>query len=215
MRTRVKYCGMTRVEDAIAAAELGVDAIGVVMTRQSRRFAGITTANAIRRALPPFVSVVALFMDDDPAFVAEAVSALAPDWLQFHGSESGPDCVRYGRPYLKAVPMGAGGAWRAIVAGHAHARAFLFDGHAVGEQGGSGTRFDWSLLPQDIDRPIVLAGGLTPENVGAAIRAARPYGVDVSSGIEAGRPGCKDAERMRQFMAAVRSADEEFSGSKS
>src|SRR5215475_7596546 len=141
-RTRIKFCGMTRVEDALAAVELGVDAIGVVLTRRSRRCAGIERAREIRRALPPFVASVALFMDDDVAFVQEAVSAVAPDWLQFHGSEAAADCVRYGRPYLKAVAMG-GGDWRAMLDAHPRAAAFLLDGHVVGGQGGSGRTFDW------------------------------------------------------------------------
>lgn len=207
-RTRIKFCGVTRAEDALAAAALGVDAVGFVLTRRSRRFAGIERAREMRRALPPFVMAVALFMDDDVSFVSEAVAAVAPDLLQFHGSEAAPDCVRYGRPYLKAVAMRDGlGDWRRLVDSHAQATGFLFDGHAAGEQGGSGQSFDWALLPRDAGKPVVLAGGLTPENVGAAIRAVRPWAVDVSSGIEA-QPGTKDIDRMRRFIAAVRTADE-------
>jgi len=207
-RTRIKFCGVTRAEDAMAAAALGVDAVGFVLTRKSRRFAGIERARQMRRALPPFVTAVALFMDDDVSFVSEAVAAIAPDLLQFHGSEAAPDCVRYGRPYLKAVAMRDGLVdWRRLVDSHAQATGFLFDGHAAGEQGGSGRSFDWSLLPRDAGKPVVLAGGLTPENVAAAIRAVRPWAVDVSSGIEA-EPGLKDIDRMRRFIAAVRTADE-------
>jgi phosphoribosylanthranilate isomerase len=203
-RVRVKFCGFTRREDALAAAALGVDAIGLVLTRRSKRFAGIGNARDIRRALPPFVTVVTLFMDDEPAFIAEAIAAVRPDLLQFHGSEQAPDCVRYGLPYLKAVAMGQGGDWRAVVAAHPQAAGFLFDGNAAGEQGGSGKRFDWAQLPASMSAPMILAGGLTPENVGEAIRAAHPYAVDVSSGIES-EPGVKDAEKMRRFVAAVRS----------
>ena len=207
-RTRIKFCGITRVEDALAAADLGVDAIGLVLTRRSPRCVAIERARAIRRALPPFLAAVTLFMDDEIAFVAEAVSAIAPDLLQFHGSEPAADCVRYGRPYLKAVAMRDGLVdWRRLVDSHAQATGFLFDGHAAGEQGGSGRSFDWSLLPRDAGKPVVLAGGLTPENVAAAIRAVRPWAVDVSSGIEA-EPGLKDIDRMRRFIAAVRTADE-------
>jgi phosphoribosylanthranilate isomerase len=204
-RTRIKFCGMTRVEDALAAVELGVDAIGVVLTARSKRFAGLERAREIRRAVPPFVALVALFMDDEPAFVSEAVSRVAPDLLQFHGSETAPDCVRYGRPYLKAIAMG-GGAWRAAIDAHPRAAGFLLDGHGAGEQGGSGRTFDWTAVPRDAGRPLVLAGGLSAENVGRAIAAARPYAVDVSSGIEAA-PGVKDADKMRRFIAAVRAAD--------
>lgn len=205
-RTRIKFCGMTRVDDALAAVELGVDAIGIVLTSRSRRFAGIERAREIRRAVPPFVAVVALFMDDEPAFVAEAVSRVAPDLLQFHGSEAAPDCVRYGRPYLKAVAM-RGGGWRAAFAAHPHAAAFVLDGHGAGEQGGSGQTFDWAAVPRDGGRPLVLAGGLVADNVGTAIATARPYAVDVSSGIET-EPGVKDQDKMRRFIAAVKAADE-------
>ncbi|HEY2396474.1 MAG TPA: phosphoribosylanthranilate isomerase [Rudaea sp.] len=207
-RTRVKFCGVTRIDDALAAAALGVDAIGFVLTRKSRRFAGIERARQMRRALPPFVMAVALFMDDDVSFVSEAVAAVAPDLLQFHGSEAALDCVRYGRPYLKAVAMRDGlDDWQMLVDSHAQAAGFLFDGHAAGEQGGAGRRFDWSALPRDPGKPVVLAGGLTPENVGVAIRAVRPWAVDVSSGIES-EAGLKDMDKMRRFIAAVRMADE-------
>ena len=203
-RVRVKFCGFTRRDDALAACALGVDAIGMVLTTRSKRFAGIANARDIRRALPPLVTVVTLFMDDEPAFIAEAITTVRPDLLQFHGSEQAPDCVRYGLPYLKAVAMGQGGDWRAVVAAHPQAAGFLFDGNAAGEQGGSGKRFDWAQLPASMSAPMILAGGLTPENVGEAIRAAHPYAVDVSSGIES-EPGVKDAEKMRRFFAAVRS----------
>jgi len=204
-RVRVKFCGFTRREDALAASALGVDAIGLVLTPRSKRFAGIANARDIRRALPPFVAVVTLFMDNEPGFIAEAIATVRPDLLQFHGSEEAPDCVRYGLPYLKAVAMGSAGQvdGRAVVAAHPQAAGFLFDGNAAGEQGGSGQRFDWARLPAGLSAPVILAGGLTPENVGEAIRAAHPYAVDVSSGIESS-PGVKDLEKMRRFVAAAR-----------
>ena len=205
-RTRIKFCGMTRVEDALAAVELGVDAVGVVLTRASKRCVPIERAREIRRAMPPFVAAVTLFMDDDTAFVAEAVATVAPDLVQFHGGETAADCVRYGRPYLKAVAMG-GGDWRGVIAAHGQAAGFVLDGHAAGESGGSGKTFDWSAVPSAIGKPVVLAGGLTPDNVGAAVRAVGPWAVDVSSGIESA-PGTKDRDRMRRFIAAVREADE-------
>jgi phosphoribosylanthranilate isomerase len=214
-RTRIKFCGITRNEDALAAANLGVDAIGLVLTRRSPRCVTIDQARAIRRALPPFLAVVTLFMDDEIGFIAEAVSAVAPDLLQFHGSETAADCVRYGRPYLKAVPMASAASvrqgtpsaddWRAVIASHPGAAAFVLDGHAAGGQGGSGNRFDWSIEVR-AGKPLLLAGGLTEANVGEAIRAARPYAVDVSSGIEA-TLGVKDPEKMRRFVAAVRTCD--------
>ena len=206
LRTRIKFCGMTRVEDALAAVALGVDAIGVVLTDKSKRYAGIERARDIRMVLPPFVDLVALFMDDMPGFIAEAVAAVQPDLLQFHGIETAQDCVRFRVPYLKAIAMGGGVDPAEVVRAHPAATGFLLDGHAVGEQGGSGKTFDWSATVQAFSKPIVLAGGLTAQNVGAAIRAMRPYAVDVSSGIESA-PGIKDAAKLRAFIDAVRAAD--------
>lgn len=206
LRTRIKFCGMTRIEDMQAAVALGVDAIGVVLTEKSRRFAGIERAVEIRMGLPPFVDLVALFMDDQPGFIAEAVAAIQPDLLQFHGGETAEECVRYRVPYLRAVAMGGGVDPSEIVRAHPAAAGFVLDGHAAGEQGGSGRTFDWSTAADAFTKPVVLAGGLNAQNVGAAIRAARPYAVDVSSGIESA-PGIKDAAKLRDFVAAVRAAD--------
>lgn len=206
LRTRIKFCGMTRIEDVHAAIALGVDAIGVVLTDRSKRFAGIERAVEIRMLLPPFVDLVALFMDDMPGFIAEAVAAVQPDLLQFHGIETAEECVRYRVPYLKAVAMGGGVDPIEVVRAHPAAAGFLLDGHAAGEQGGSGKSFDWSTAVRAFAKPVVLAGGLNADNVGAAIRAVRPYAVDVSSGIESA-PGIKDAARLRAFVDAVRAAD--------
>lgn len=205
-RTRIKFCGIVRLEDALAAAALGVDAIGLVLTPRSKRCLAPTRAREIRAALPPFVTVVTLFNDDDPAFVAAAIAAVAPDLVQFHGSESAADCVRYGRPYLKSVAMGGTVDLDAIVAAHPQAAGVLLDSHVAGGQGGSGKTFDWSRIPKEFPRPLVLAGGLTPENVGEAIHAVRPFAVDLASGIESA-PGIKDADKMRRFVAAVRECD--------
>ena len=204
-RTRIKFCGITRMQDAQAAAALGVDAIGLVLTRKSPRFVEIAQAREIRRLLPPLVSAVALFMDDEPAWIAQAIAAIAPDLLQFHGGETAADCVRYGRRYLKAVPMGDGADVLDMVAAHPAAMGFLLDGHGAGEQGGRGKPFDWSRVPANLQRPVLLAGGLTCDNVASAIRAARPYAVDVSSGIESA-PGLKDPEMMRRFVEEVQRA---------
>lgn len=201
-RARVKFCGMTRVADALAAAALGVDAVGVVLTERSKRFAGIARAREIRDALPPFVTLVSLFMDDEPGFIAQAVAEVQPGLLQFHGSETALDCVRYGVPYIKAVAMADGVDPAELMREHPQARGFLLDGHASGEQGGSGKTFDWSMAALPFDRPVLLAGGLTAHNVVAAIRAVRPYAVDVSSGIESA-PGIKDLQKMRRFVAAL------------
>jgi phosphoribosylanthranilate isomerase len=206
-RVRIKFCGMTRLEDAQAAADLGVDAIGLVLTRRSKRFPGIDNARRIRRSLPPFVATVALFWNDDPAFIVEAIAAIRPDLLQFHGSEEAPDCVRYGLPYLKAIGMsGSPVDVSTLIAAHPQAAGILFDGNASGEQGGAGHAFDWSRVPRDCGKPVLLAGGLASENVGDAIRAVSPYAVDVASGIESA-PGIKDRDKMQRFIAAVRSSE--------
>jgi phosphoribosylanthranilate isomerase len=204
-RVRIKYCGFTRIEDATFAAALGVDAIGLVLTRKSKRFAGIDAARAIRTSLPPFVAAVALFMDDEPAWIEQTIAVVKPQLLQFHGSESAMECKRYGYPYLKAVAMADANAMSAAMAEHADASGWLLDSHAPGEQGGSGRAFDWTRVPKTPARPLILAGGLTCDNVGSAIRAAQPYAVDVSSGIESA-PGIKDQEKMRRFAEEVKRA---------
>ena len=210
--TRIKCCGMTRVEDALLAARLGADAIGLVFTARSKRRVSLEQARAIRRALPPFVDAVALFMDDDAAFVADVIAAVQPDLLQFHGGEADDWCAQFGRRYLKAIAMGEGTAALPRLQDYPHAVALLLDGHAAGEAGGSGKAFDWSLLPRDLAQPVILAGGLHAGNVGAAIRAARPWAVDVASGVESA-PGIKDAAKLAAFVAAVHVTDREFAPS--
>lgn len=201
--TRIKFCGMTRAEDVCLAVELGVDAVGFVLTRRSRRFVEPAAARALRDLLPPFVSAVALLMDDAPAWVEEAIRTVRPDLLQFHGGEDGAFCTRFDRPYLKAVPMASVGDLPAYAAGHPQACGFLLDSHAAGQPGGSGQPFDWNRVPVGFDRPLVLAGGLHADNVAEAVRTLRPWAVDVSSGIESA-PGIKDPPRMRDFVRAVR-----------
>ncbi len=205
MRVRIKFCGITRAEDADAAITAGVDALGFVLTRRSRRHVEPAEAAKIARALPPFISTVALFMDDDPDWIDEAIDNLNPDLLQFHGNESPEDCERHACPYLKAVPMGSISDVPGYAAAYTGATGLLLDANAIGEAGGSGHAFDWTRVP-DLSKPMILAGGLDAMNVGRAIRLTRPYGVDVSSGIEAS-PGIKDARRMRDFVAAVRAAN--------
>lgn len=204
--TRIKCCGMTRVEDALLAARLGADAIGLVFSARSRRRLTPAQGQAIARALPPFVTTVALFMDDDAAYVREVIAAVQPDLLQFHGGESDPWCADFERPFVKAIAMGEAApderAWRA----YPHAVALLLDGHATGEAGGSGKAFDWSRAPVDLEQPLVLAGGLGPHNVARAIEVARPWAVDVASGIEAA-PGIKDPDKLVAFIEAVRAVD--------
>jgi phosphoribosylanthranilate isomerase len=204
--TRIKFCGITRAEDARRAADLGVDAIGLVFTRKSHRFVGLTQARAIRRALPLFVTAVALFMDDEPGWIEEVIADMQPDLLQFHGSEAPGFAASFARPYIKAVPMASVNDVAAYAAQHPGASGFLLDSHAGGAPGGRGTAFDWTRAPRNLDRRIVLAGGLDARNVAQAIALVRPYAVDVSSGIEFA-PGIKDAAEMRCFVDAVRAAD--------
>lgn len=203
--TRIKCCGMTRIEDALLAAQLGADAIGVILTARSKRRVDIAQARAICAALPPFVSTVALFMDDEAALVREVIDVVQPDLLQFHGNESDAWCAQFGRHYLKAIAMGDGAAALPRLHDYPGAAALLLDGHGLGEAGGSGKAFDWSLMPTDLKQPLILAGGLTAENVAAAVRIARPWAVDVSSGIESA-PGIKDSAKMAAFVQAVRVA---------
>jgi phosphoribosylanthranilate isomerase len=201
--TRIKCCGLTRIDDVRRAAQLGADALGFVMTRKSRRFVEPAQAASLRGAVPPFVTTVALVMDEEPAFIEEVLRVLRPDMLQFHGTESDEECSAYGVRYLKAIAMGEGAPALARLRDYPRAAGLLLDGHGLGEQGGSGQRFDWSLMPKDLPQPLLLAGGLTADNVAEAIRIARPWAVDVSSGIESS-PGIKDSDKMERFISAVR-----------
>lgn len=205
-RTRIKCCGMTRIEDALLACALGADAIGLVFTARSKRRVTLAQARTIRQSLPPFAGGVALFMDDEAALVREVIEIVQPDLLQFHGNESDDWCAQFGRPYLKAIAMGEGAAAVRRLREYPGAAGLLLDGHGLGEAGGSGKVFDWSLMPRDLAQPLILAGGLVPDNVAAAIRVARPWAVDVASGIESA-PGIKDPHRLEAFIRAVHVAD--------
>jgi phosphoribosylanthranilate isomerase len=207
-RTRIKFCGLTRAQDVRLACALGVDAVGFVFAERSKRRVSPAQAADLRAALDPFVAAVALFMDNDAATVREAVDAVRPTVLQFHGDENDDFCAGFGLPYLKAVAMGGDAqvSGVALAARFPHAAGFLFDSHAAGQAGGSGHAFDWSRIPRDCPRPWLLAGGLHPDNVFDAIRATHCWGVDVSSGIESA-PGEKDAAKMRRFVEEVRRAD--------
>ena len=201
MRPRVKICGMTRIEDAALAAALGADAIGLIFTPRSPRCLTLAQAVAIRAALPPMVSSVALFMDAEAEQVRGIVAALQPDQLQFHGGEDDDWCAQFGRPYLKALPMHGCSDVVGRMADFPRAAGFVLDGHAAGQAGGQGRSFDWSTLPR-MQRPWLLAGGLTPANVTQALRVARPWGIDVSSGVESS-PGIKDALKLQHFFREI------------
>lgn len=204
--TRIKCCGMTRTGDALLAAQLGADAIGLVFTARSRRQVTLARAREIVAALPPFVTTVALFMDDEASLVQQVLDEVRPTLLQFHGNESDDWCAQFGRPFLKAIAMGGGAAALSRLREYPRAASLLLDGHVTGEAGGSGRTFDWSLLPRGLAQPLILAGGLHAGNVGDAVRAARPWAVDVASGVESA-PGIKDPARLGAFIRAVRAAD--------
>ena len=206
MRTRIKFCGLTRPGDVRLAVELGVDALGFVFAAASRRRLDIDQAEGLRQVVPPLVDAVALFMDNPGSEIAAAIRMLRPTLLQFHGSEDDAFCRGFGLPFLKTVPMGQGATDAALARKrYPSASAFLLDGHGPGQPGGRGERFDWTTIPP-LGRPVFVAGGLSPVNVAQAIRAARPFAVDVSSGIESA-PGIKDGEKMQQFVDEVRRAD--------
>lgn len=201
--TRIKCCGMTRVADALLAARLGADAIGLVFAASSPRRLDLQRAREIRRVLPPFVTAVALFMDNDAALVDEVMQVVQPDLLQFHGRETDTWCAQFDRPWIKAIAMADASAGLTQMREHSGAAALLLDGHGLGQPGGGGKTFDWSQMPGDLDQPLILAGGLHAGNVAEAIRVARPWAVDVASGIESS-PGIKDPEKMASFIGAVR-----------
>jgi phosphoribosylanthranilate isomerase len=207
MHTRIKFCGLTRAEDVRLAVELGVDYVGLVFAPRSPRRLLLGQARMLRELVPEEIAVVALVMDNTRTDIEHLVESLQPDLLQFHGAEDDDVAASFGRPFWKAIAMGGQqDSAFASLADYPSASGFLFDGHAAGEQGGSGQRFDWRQMPRATDKPFLLAGGLTPENVALAVRTARPTGVDVSSGIETA-PGTKDGEKMRRFVEAVREAD--------
>lgn len=204
MRTRIKFCGIARAEDALGAALCDADAIGLVFVPRSARVLEPQQARAIALALPPFIARVALFADPDATLVERVLREVPVDLLQFHGEEDVAFCARFARPYIKAIAMTPGRDVEAEIARHHCASAFLLDGAA----GGSGTTFDWDAIPTRIGKPLVLAGGLHAGNVADAVRRVRPYAVDVSSGIEAS-PAVKDHAKMRAFVSEVRRADNE------
>ena len=209
MRTRVKICGITRAHDAHAAAHAGADAIGLVFYPPSPRYLSVERAVEVRDALPPFVQTVALFVNADAAQVAQVIGRVRPAMLQFHGEETPEFCAQFGVPFVKAyrVKGGASAAEHALeyLRPFARAAAWLYDSH-VPEYGGAGESFDWSLVPVARERPVILSGGLSPDNVAEAIRRVRPWGVDVSSGVESAK-GIKDGARIAAFIAEVRHAD--------
>lgn len=200
---RSKICGITRVEDALAAVEAGADAIGLVFYAKSPRAVTVQQARAIIQALPPFVTPVGLFVNASRCELGEILDAVPLALLQFHGDETPADCEGWHRPYIKALRVKAGDDIAAACEAFAGASGILLDTYVEGVPGGTGEAFDWSLVPQGLAKPIILAGGLTADNVAAAIAQVRPYAVDVSGGVEQAK-GLKDPAKIRAFMAAVR-----------
>jgi phosphoribosylanthranilate isomerase len=217
VRTRIKICGITRVEDGVEAARAGADAIGLVFWAGSPRCVAFDAARAIVAAVPPFVTIVGLFVDPDPGHVRAALAAVPLSLLQFHGNENAELCRAFGRPYIKAVPVsreeGNAGLLECVTR-HPDAAGFLFDAPPSGGlPGGTGQGFDRNLVPREIARPVILSGGLDAANVREAIRVVRPWAVDVSSGVEklaadgTTVKGKKDPARIAAFIEEVRNAD--------
>ena len=204
-RTRIKICGLTDPDMAQFAARSGADAIGLVHYAPSPRHVGLDMAAVIARALPPFVSRVALFVDAAPEVVREFIRAAQPDLLQFHGDGSAAYCQQFDRPYIKAVRMQSGVDLLQYASDHAQAKGLLLDAWVDGVAGGSGVVFDWARIPSGLPLPLILSGGLDAVNVGEAIRRVRPWAVDVSSGVERQR-GVKDAAKIVQFITGVNDA---------
>lgn len=206
MATAVKICGITRPEDALAAARAGAHAIGLVFYEPSPRHVTPSRATDIIRALPPFITTVALFVDASAEVVRATLAKAPAGLLQFHGSEPPEFCRQFDRPYVKAARMNAEVDLLQYARDYHDAKALLLDNFAEGLHGGSGVAFDWSLIPRGLPLPVILSGGLTPENVMEAVRRVRPSAVDVSSGVESAR-GVKDAAKIAAFIKGVRNGD--------
>jgi len=205
-RTRVKICGITRAEDAVVAARLGVDAIGLVFYAKSPRNVMIDQAKAICDVLPGFVTTVALFLNPDDALVRQVLAKVNIDLLQFHGTETASFCESYTKPYIKALGVSGEDNIAGLVDSYASARSVLLDSHVHGAAGGTGEAFNWLSIPEQLRRKIILAGGLNPDNIAQAIQQVKPYAVDLSSGVESA-PGIKDINLMTRLMDEIKRVD--------
>ncbi len=202
MRVRVKICGITSVEDALTAVRNGADAIGLVFYAPSPRNVSIAQAQEIAKSIPAFVSVVALFVNADASFVNEVVSQVSIDLLQFHGDETPAQCTQYSLPFIKAIRVKPDTNLVQCSIDFSAAKALLLDTYTEGVAGGTGHVFDWNLIPKQLAKPVILAGGLTADNVAQAIEQVQPYAVDVSGGVELAK-GIKDATKITAFMQQV------------
>lgn len=208
--TRIKICGITRVEDALTAAQSGADALGLVFHDKSPRHVSLRQAVQLATAMPPFVTRVGLFVNAGAEEVHRVMQAVPLDVLQFHGEEDPEFCAQFGRPYLKAIRVKSGVDLVQCAAHFAGAQALLLDAFVEGTHGGTGASFDWALIPQHLPLPVILSGGLHVGNVAAAIRQVRPCAVDVSSGVEASK-GIKDAAKIASFINEVNKIDLQLS----
>ena len=207
MRTRIKICGITRPEDGLAAVNAGADAIGLVFYPPSPRAVTIAQAQAIVAKLPPFVTVVALFVNEERERIKQILQQLPVDLLQFHGDEKPEMCEGYNRPWIKAVRMKEGIDLMNIAKLYARANGLLLDAFEAGKPGGTGSIFDWQRIPTELAGRIILAGGLNPDNVEAAVQRVRPWAVDVSGGVEVAK-GIKEAQKIVAFIRGVKRGDE-------
>ena len=203
MKIRTKICGITRPEDALAAAEAGADAVGLVFYAKSKRAVTSAQAKEIVAVLPPFVSAVALFVNEQPDVIRQILRQVPIDVIQFHGDEDDEFCRQFDRPYLKAIRIQSTSDIEAAQTRFPNARTLLFDAYHPNEYGGTGLSFDWALLPDNLTKPWILAGGLTPQNIAAAIQTSNAAAVDVSGGVESAG-GIKDEAKMAAFIQAVR-----------
>lgn len=205
-RTRVKICGMTRIEDALCAVELGADSLGFVFYSKSPRAIEPAVAAEIIRQLPAFVTTTGLFVNADAAYVDLVIRETRIDLLQFHGDETPEFCNSFSRPYIKALRMKPGLALDSECKRYSEGQAILLDAYRPGVPGGTGEVFDWDIIPNPHPAPIILAGGLTCDNVAGAVKAVRPYAIDVSGGVEQSK-GIKDAVKIDKFMNEVTRAN--------
>lgn len=208
--TRIKICGITRAEDTIAAVHGGADAIGLVFYERSPRHVSVAQAVQLAAVLPPFVSVVGLFVNAEADFVREVMASVSLDLLQFHGDESPEFCAQFDRPYLKAIRVKAGMDLLQCAVRYSGSKGLLLDAHVEGTPGGTGASFDWTLIPKSLPMPVILSGGLDAGNVVKAIRELQPYAVDVSSGVEE-KKGIKDAAKIVAFIKEVKQIDLQLS----
>ncbi len=206
MSTAVKICGVTRGDDAHAAVQLGAQALGFVFYAKSPRAVEPRHAAEIISGLPPFITAVGLFVNPEESDIERVLARVPLNLLQFHGEETPDFCARFERPYIKAARVRMGLDLLQYSQHYGTARGLLLDAYVEGAHGGTGSAFDWSLIPRELPLPVILSGGLTPDNVAAAIRRVRPWAVDVSSGVEAS-PGIKDSRKIAAFMKEVRGAD--------